>query len=372
MDKFHFPKDSISGLPFYNYLGVRQSTNLTTTGATERSVTEAVLTMVSDNSRLQAFRAWTDLVFDNGRELAFAFFRLRTTEISGILGTNDRRAAVLARMKRRAGSARALRIPAEALEPIADETVELFEFLDKVIEVYDIPQASAISKSKVPVLRFATLSAQDRERLTELIPNFSSASKAGFAPWPTLCIESTPWLPFSHMSSGEQNILSVGAKLSAYAAPGCLVAIDEPEVSLNVAWQQQYIELIRKSLAQASGSHVLIATHSPHLIASAISGESSVMLIQKNGRELSFKTTDANFEGWGSESVLYQVLGIPSASSFHLNRDMANVLKHIQERGKDKELIADFLRKISKLDYGGVEPIELVIKEIRAYLETLE
>jgi hypothetical protein len=275
-------------------------------------------------------------------------------------------------MKRRVGSARAPRILAEAIEPIADQTVELFEFLSDVVDIYSIPQASTISKSKVPILRLSALSLHDRERLTRLIPNFSAASKAGYSPWPTLCIESTPWLPFSHMSSGEQNILSVGAKLSAYATPGCLVAIDEPEVSLNVAWQQQYIELIRKSLAQASGSHVLIATHSPHLIASAVSKESSIMLIQKNGRDLSFKTVDANFEGWGSESVLYQVLGIPSASSFHLNRDLANVLRHIQEKGKDKQLIRNFLRKVSGLDYGGIEPIELVVGEIRAYLETLE
>lgn len=371
MDKFHFPKDNLDDQPFYNYLGVRQSTNLTTTGAAERSVAEAVLSMASDNERLQAFRAWTDLVFDNGRELAFAFFRLRKTEISRVLNASDRRSAVMDRINRRGGSLRAPRFPPEAIEAIAEQTVALFEFLNSVIEVYEVPHVSPVSNSKVPVLRISTLSAQNRKHLTKLIPNFSAASKAGFSPWPTLCIESTPWLPFSQMSSGEQNILSVGAKLSAYAAPGCLVAIDEPEVSLNVAWQQQYIELIRKSLAQASGSHVLIATHSPHLIASAVSRESSVVLIQKNGRELSFTTMDANFEGWGSESVLYQVLGIPSASSFHLNRDLAIVLKHIQESGKDRKLISDFLRKISRLDYGGIEPIELVVKEIRAYRDAL-
>ncbi|MCD7040136.1 ATP-binding protein [Pseudomonas sp. MAFF 311096] len=147
-----------------------------------------------------------------------------------------------------------------------------------------------------------------------------------------------------------------------------MIAIDEPEISLNVAWQQHYTDLILKSLIHAPGTHVLIATHSPHLIASLPLGSASVVTIEKINNNYSFKTTDALFEGWGAEAVLYQVLGVTSASSFLFNRKLAKILKHIQDGGEDRSLIASFLDSAYKLDYHGIEPLEEVIQEIESYL----
>ena len=62
------------------------------------------------------------------------------------------------------------------------------------------------------------------------------------------------------------------------------------------------------------------------------------------------------------------MLGIPSASSFIFNRKLANVLKHIQEGGEDRSLIASFLDSAYKLDYRGIEPLDEVITEIENYL----
>jgi ABC-type transport system involved in cytochrome c biogenesis ATPase subunit len=375
MDKFHFPRDTHrdteSGEPFYRYLGVRQATNLTTTGSVERSVGEAVLHMASDTERLKAFQDWLHLVFGGGRELAFLFPRITKSEIEKFLSREDKEEYILERMKRRLGSARSVSVNESFIVDAAEEISSLFNFLSRHLTEYSLPNNSGKSRPEV-FLRLATLNSEDGKILNSLIKNFSTASRAGFSAWPSLCIEGAQWIPFGQLSSGEQNLLSVGAKLIAYSRPGCLVVIDEPEVSLNVAWQQQYTELVLKSLSHAPGSHVLIATHSPHLIASLPNGSASIVLAEKDGWHSKFKTIDAAFEGWGSESVLYQVLGIPSASSFHLNRDIASVLKHIQEGGKDKNLIEIFLKKLLKIDYQETEPLGLVVAEIKKYLESLE
>lgn len=366
MDKFHYSSFSKTEDPFYHYLGVRQATNLTTTGSAERSVTEAVLLMASDSIRLHAFEGWINLVFGTGRELALEFHRLRTPEIEKLLSAPNRHEMIEERMRRRFGSAR--RTGPDTAD-IAVQVVELFEFLaDKISEF----TSSERSNRAQALLRISSLTLADRRRLTELIPNFSAASRAGYSAWPTLCIESAPWLSFGQLSSGEQNLLALGAKLAAHAREGCLVVIDEPEVSLNVAWQQHYLNLLKKSLEHARGSHVIIATHSPHLISSVSAGKGSIVLIEKEKSKLSFKTRDAVFEGWGAESILYQVLGIPSASSFLLNRDLARVLSHIQDSGRNKVLIKSFLNKVSRLNYAGIEPLELVISEIQTYLESID
>jgi AAA domain, putative AbiEii toxin, Type IV TA system len=371
MDKFHFPRDTQSGEPFYRYLGVRQATNLTTTGSVERSVGEAVLHMASDTKRLNAFQDWLHLVFGGGRELAFLFPRITKSEIENFLSREDKEEYILERMKRRLGSARSASTNQYWIVDAVEEITSLFNFLSRHLTEYSLPQNNGKSRPEA-FLRLATLNTEDGKILNSLIKNFSTASRAGFSAWPSLCIEGAPWIPFGQLSSGEQNLLSVGAKLIAYSRPGCLVVIDEPEVSLNVAWQQQYTELVLKSLSHAPGSHVLIATHSPHLIASLPIGSASIILAEKDGWHSKFKTIDAAFEGWGSESVLYQVLGIPSASSFHLNRDIASVLKHIQEGGRDKYFIKNILEKFLKIDYQETEPLGLVVAEIKKYLESLK
>lgn len=371
MDKFHFPRDTQSGEPFYRYLGVRQATNLTTTGSVERSVGEAVLHMASDTKRLNAFQDWLHLVFGGGRELSFLFPRITKSEIEKFLSRKDKEEYILERMKRRLGSFRSASTNESLIVDAAEEITSLFNFLSQHLTEYSSPSNNGKSRPEA-FLRLATLNSEDGKILNSLIKNFSTASKAGFSAWPSLCIEGASWIPFGQLSSGEQNLLSVGAKLIAYSRPGCLVVIDEPEVSLNVAWQQQYTELIIKSLSHAPGSHVLIATHSPHLIASLPNGSASIVFAEKDGWHSKFKTIDAAFEGWGSESVLYQVLGIPSASSFHLNRDIASVLKHIQEGGRDKNFIETFLKKLLKIDFQETEPLGLVVAEIKKYLESLE
>lgn len=375
MDKFHFSRDTHRekqlGEPFYRYLGVRQATNLTTTGSVERSVGEAVLHMASDTERLRAFQDWLHLVFGGGRELALLFPRITKSEIEKFLGRRDKEEYILERMKRRLGSARSSSITESLVVDATEEISSLFNFLSRHLTEYSFPTSIGNSRPAA-FLRLAALNNEDGKFLNSLIKNFSTASKVGFSAWPSLCIEGAPWIPFGQLSSGEQNILSVGAKLIAYSRPGCLVVIDEPEVSLNVAWQQQYIELVLKSLSHAPGSHVLIATHSPHLISSLPNGSASIVLAEKHGWHSKFKTIDAAFEGWGSESILYQVLGIPSASSFHLNRDIAAVLKHIQEGGRDKNFIQTILKKLLKIEYQETEPMGLVVVEIKKYLESLE
>jgi len=370
MDKFHFPKEDTNEVQFYHYLGVRQATNLTTTGSLERSVSEAVLRMAADPDRLDSFQSWVGLLFGGSRELAFQFPKLKRSEITQLLDTPDKTAYVLERMRRRLGSVRSNLENEDIANEIAHQVTQLFEFIaDKVTE-YQTTKKNGRQQTE-PFLRLSTLRARDRIRLSQMAPNFSAAQRAGFSAWPSICLEASPWLSLNQFSSGEQNMLSVGAKLIAYSSPGCLVAIDEPEVSLNVAWQQHYTDLIQRSLSHAPGSHVLIATHSPHLIASAPAGNATVVLVEKTERLPSFKTVDADFEGWGAESVLYQVLGIPSASSHLFNKELAQVLKHLQNGGKDQSLIDNFLKKAARLDFQGIEPLEEVIAEIRNYRESL-
>ncbi len=79
-------------------------------------------------------------------------------------------------------------------------------------------------------------------------------------------------VPFDHLSTGEQQILLLVAKLVAHAAWEVLFLVDEPETSLHVGWQRALPSVFEK-VSQRFRCQIVIATHSPVLISTARGAE---------------------------------------------------------------------------------------------------
>lgn len=78
-------------------------------------------------------------------------------------------------------------------------------------------------------------------------------------------LETGQSVPLSSLSSGEQHLLVLVCALLFEVASGSLVLIDEPELSLHIAWQQAVVDgLIRTGAVRALD--FLIATHSPQIV----------------------------------------------------------------------------------------------------------
>ncbi|AIZ56570.1 vitamin B12 import ATP-binding protein BtuD [Candidatus Methanoplasma termitum] len=72
-------------------------------------------------------------------------------------------------------------------------------------------------------------------------------------------------LPIDKLSSGEKQILIMFYLFLFVAKHKSLVIIDEPEISLHVAWQQSLGKTF-SDIAKLRGLHVIVATHSPQVI----------------------------------------------------------------------------------------------------------
>ncbi len=72
-------------------------------------------------------------------------------------------------------------------------------------------------------------------------------------------------ITLSNLSSGEQQTVVVWYELIFRAKPNTLVLIDEPEISLHVAWQKEMIRDLLK-IVQLQKLKIIIATHSPQII----------------------------------------------------------------------------------------------------------
>jgi len=73
------------------------------------------------------------------------------------------------------------------------------------------------------------------------------------------------YLPFSALSSGEQQLLTLYYQLLVKTEPDTLVMIDEPELSMNVVWQRNFLKDLQR-IIELRNFDVLIATHSPQII----------------------------------------------------------------------------------------------------------
>lgn len=67
------------------------------------------------------------------------------------------------------------------------------------------------------------------------------------------------------LSSGEQHELVLIYDLLFHSKPGSLILLDEPEISLHIAWQQELLDDMLE-ITRLTGTRVLLATHSPDII----------------------------------------------------------------------------------------------------------
>jgi predicted ATP-binding protein involved in virulence len=72
-------------------------------------------------------------------------------------------------------------------------------------------------------------------------------------------------LPLRDLSSGEKHEVILLFELLFKTEPGTLVLIDEPEMSLHVAWQKEFLDDITQ-IAELQDIQVILATHSPQII----------------------------------------------------------------------------------------------------------
>ncbi|MGH9751597.1 MAG: AAA family ATPase [Blastocatellia bacterium] len=72
-------------------------------------------------------------------------------------------------------------------------------------------------------------------------------------------------LPAARLSSGEQHELVLLYELLFKVEPDSLILIDEPELSLHIAWQERFLKDLQE-IIKLTPMDFLIATHSPDII----------------------------------------------------------------------------------------------------------
>ncbi|AUI50903.1 hypothetical protein AC20117_08835 [Arthrobacter crystallopoietes] len=172
-----------------------------------------------------------------------------------------------------------------------------------------------------------------------------------------------PVLPWD-LSSGEQLVLSNVMRILGNVQPESLVLIDEPETGLHPAWQSRFIPLLESMIPQDYGCHFIMATHSPHIV---VEGAQLVVPGEYQGE---FETFQGEIEGRSVEEVLYQAFEARTPRNHQVERDLALIIRSIKSpslrRNRVKEIRAARVRLegIAGFDTPEVNSILAQVREI--------
>lgn len=137
---------------------------------------------------------------------------------------------------------------------------DLEDWERKVLKIY-LDDAEAKLRTFQPLLeRFELIRAIANERFLFKTLEFDREKGLAFKDE-----DSDALLDLRHLSSGEQHELVLMYDLLMNVGEHSLVLIDEPEISLHVAWQKSFLDDLDR-IASLRPLRFIIATHSPQIV----------------------------------------------------------------------------------------------------------
>ncbi|MCG3145703.1 MAG: DNA replication and repair protein RecF [Gammaproteobacteria bacterium] len=135
----------------------------------------------------------------------------------------------------------------------------------------------------------------------------------------------------THLSEGEQQLLTVIGLLRFTKDNDTLFLLDEPDTHLNPQWSYEYKKMLEEAMEGASGSQIIMATHDPVLIAGLT--KENVRLMERKGVAeapdeaewiIEARPPDEDPQGKGVARILEgELFGLPSI----LDQDSLNKLE---------------------------------------------
>lgn len=169
------------------------------------------------------------------------------------------------------------------------------------------------------------------------------------------------------LSTGQLLLLSTFARVAANAAPRSLVIIDEPEAGLHPNWQSAWIPLMRATIPAEYGCHLFIATHSPYLVSDA-----DDVLVP--GEEWgTFVPFNEPYQGRSVENILYRVFGARVAGNLMVENDLRTLVQLISHgsvlpSSDQLEQAAGALRRLRGMQGEDTQDLNLIIAQAEKVL----
>lgn len=124
----------------------------------------------------------------------------------------------------------------------------------------------------------------------------------------------------ANISSGQQQMLCAIFGLATSINDDCLVILDEPELSLHPEWQIKFTDALFEMIEMVSGTHVVIATHSPLIVQRAAQYGANVTRMEDGKR--GYISSETVSDEISVEEALVKVFHTPISESSHVSNEI--------------------------------------------------
>ena len=164
-------------------------------------------------------------------------------------------------------------------------------------------------------------------------------------------------IPFSEMSEGEQQLLTVLGMLRFLKDKESLILLDEPDTHLNPIWKWKYLEYFKTYVGRDESTQIFISTHDPLVIGGLNKEQIRVFRKDKNGKIFA-EQPDIDPVGLGVAGILTsELFGLPTTLDKKTQEllDERNELLYKESVGrltdKDQRRITELFMEINSLGF---------------------
>ncbi|WP_283188861.1 AAA family ATPase [Pseudomonas sp. PMCC200344] len=359
-DKFRFTTESENS--FYKYLGLRQSSNLTTTGALEKKVIQSLITGFSTPGFKDRLKNWLRLA--GFKEDIRILLELQSLKL--LSGDWREVYEELIRIQ----SARAMSPARESsLRPRLDREFDDIWYFLRLLSVWPVQQGvdGTTMYYELSEVLESTEAAEIWKKGFDAARRWRAFKKSSL-----IFGKSNVGSEFSDLSSGEQQLIGTNSRLLAELNDHSLVVIDEPEISLHPQWQIKYIPTLLDSLRNIDATHVLIATHS-HFMVSDLGHDNSVLVTARYEEGPKFELFEGDVYGRSPENILYRVFGVATTGNMYVENDLRKALQMIAgtETLNIRELNSTYAR-LEKVAGPDNPAMNIILERIGSFIEGLK
>lgn len=169
----------------------------------------------------------------------------------------------------------------------------------------------------------------------------------------------------NQLSSGEANLLLKSLSLASVVEDNSLILFDEPENSLHPNWQITFLDQLKRILHSLNGCHLIIATHSPHIISSFKNEDGSVVELKREKDNVIGDPIDFETYGWSVEKILLDIFGIATTRNHYFEMRLRRLLKELSSSKPSKNEIGSLILELEGFAIDKDDPLKTILDEAK-------
>jgi hypothetical protein len=201
------------------------------------------------------------------------------------------------------------------------------EELSQIVRAIDIYKNYGNRRQTAWIDLYGSTIGPDRRELFSLLRHEPLLKRLGIIQRISVTIQRESSLfDLEEASSGELSLICSQAYIASQIEEHDVILIDEPENSLHPKWQRDYCRRLLDQFHYYS-PHLIVATHSPHIVQGAQNSEVNVRLIKLPKIEDAAEPLIKSIEG-----TLFEAFGVLSPASHYLSEKVTFILNELAQR----------------------------------------